>query len=56
MVTAHGDVAEHGDLLIGAAYLLPRLHQRAVVEIDVQLIIRAFENIYLKDQLGGFCD
>ena len=54
MVTAHGDVAEHGDFFIAAAGFLPCLDQGAVVEINVQLIIRAFENIHLKDQLGGF--
>ena len=30
------DVAEPGDLLVGAAGLLPRLDQRAVVEIQIQ--------------------
>lgn len=34
------DVAEPGDLLVGAAGLLPRLDQRAVVEIQIQGVVR----------------
>ena len=45
VVTAHGDVAEGGDLLIGAAGLLPGLYQGAVVEVDVQSIIGGFQKI-----------
>lgn len=33
------DVAEPGDLLVGAAGLLPRLDQRAVVEIQIQAAV-----------------
>lgn len=33
------DVAEPGDLLVGAAGLLPRLDQRAVVEIQIQGVV-----------------
>ena len=52
-VAAHGVVAQQLDLLIGAALLLPCLHQRAVVEIDIQIVIGAALDIHLKDPLGG---
>ena len=52
MVAAHGDAAEPGDLLIGAAGLLPRLDQRAVVEIQIQGIVGVLHQIHLEDPAG----
>lgn len=52
VVAAHGDVAEPGDLLIGAAGLLPRLDQRAVVEIQIQGVVGVLHQIHLKDPAG----
>ena len=54
VIAAHGNVAEHGDFFIAAPCLLPCLDQRAVMKIDVQRVVRAFQNIHLKDELGRF--
>ena len=60
VVAAHGDVAEPGDLLIGAADLLPRLDQRAVVEIQIQGVVRrdcirrgAWYNLWIHGNANG---
>ena len=41
VVAAHGDVAEGGDLFVGASGFLPGFYQGAVVEVDVQRIVGA---------------
>ena len=51
MVTAHGNIAECRDLLIGATSLLPSLYKGAVMEVNGKLIIRGFLDLHLKDQL-----
>lgn len=55
-----GDVAEPGDLLVGAAGLLPRLDQRAVVEIQIQGVVRrdcirrgAWYNLWIHGNANG---
>jgi len=60
VVAAHGDVAEPGDLLVGAAGLLPRLDQRAVVEIQIQGVVRrdcirrgAWYNLWIHGNANG---
>ena len=51
-VTAHGVVAEGAQLFIGAALLLPGLHQRAVVEIDIQVVVGAALDLHFEHQPG----
>ena len=60
VVAAHGDVAEPGDLLVGAAGLLPRLDQRTVVEIQIQGVVRrdcirrgAWYNLWIHGNANG---
>lgn len=38
-VATHGEVTEFGNFLIGAALLLPGLDQRAVVKVNVQMVV-----------------
>ena len=53
VVTAHGDIAKHSDLLIGAAGLLPSLNERTVMEINRKLIIGRLKDLHFKDKLCG---
>ena len=53
MVAAHGDITKHGDLLVGAACVLPSLDERAIMEVDGKLIIRGFDDIHLEHELSG---
>ena len=56
VVTAHGNVAEDGDLLVCTACLLPCLYQRTVMKINSQHIICALSYFHLKNPLGRFCE
>lgn len=53
VVAAHCDVAKLRDFLIGTARVLPRLYERAVVEVNGKLVVGAFQNIHFKHQLCG---
>ena len=52
VVAAHGDVAQSGDLLVAAAGLLPGLDQRAVVEIEIERVVRVLDEIHLEHPSG----
>lgn len=52
VVAAHGDVAQSGDLLVAAAGLLPSLDQRAVVEIEIERVVRILDEIHLEHPSG----
>ena len=53
MIPAHSDVAEARDILIRYALLLPRLHERTVVEIKEEFIIGGLNHVHLKDTPCG---
>lgn len=52
VVAAHGDVAQSGNLLVAAAGLLPGLDQRAVVEIEIERVVRILDEIHLEHPSG----
>ena len=52
-VTAHSDVAEHCNLLVGTACLLPCLYKRTVMEVDFKLVVCAVFDIHFKNKLSG---
>ena len=49
VVAAHGDIAEPCDLRIAASCLLSCLYKRAVVEVEIQGIVRALHHVHFKD-------
>ena len=53
MVAAHGNVAQALYLLVCAALFLPGLHQRTVMEIKVQRIVRHLTHLYLEHHARG---
>ena len=55
VVAAHGDIAKLGDLLVGAARVLPGFHKGTVVEIDRELIVGGFQDLHFKNKLCGLC-
>lgn len=52
VVAAHGDVAQSGDLLVAAAGFLPGLDQRAVVEIEIERVVRILDEVHLEHPSG----
>ncbi len=48
-VSLHGDVAKHGNPLIVNSLGLPCRHQRTVVKIDVQAVVRARQDLHLEN-------
>ena len=51
-VAAHGVIAQHADLFIGTALLLPGFYQRTIVEIDVQVIVVTVLYIHFEHPLS----
>ena len=50
-VAAHGVVAHETDLLIAATLFLPGLHQRTVMEVDIQMIVVTALYIHFENPL-----
>ena len=45
-------VAHQGDLFIAAALFLPGLDQRTVVEVDIQVVVVAAQDLHFEDLTG----
>lgn len=54
MISAHGNIAQLRNFLIGAACLLPCLYKRTVMKIERQLLVRTLQHIHLKNPLSRF--
>ena len=53
MVAAHGNVSQALYLLVCAALFLPCLHQRAIMEIEIQRVVRHPAHLYLEHHARG---
>ena len=52
----HGPVAQVGDLLVGAALLLPGLHERAIMKLQLEAIVLHVFDVHLEHHLRRFAE